>query len=321
MPTNNKPACSVTARALYVFVLMCSACLGMACARADTWRGTAPFCDGQCLRGEVQKGVSDSGDGGYCVTGHKVLCGNASPSCPVQETNTTCYGVVEICDNGFYESPTNNWHSCDVYACGLCIGIGAVLTTPNAAGQQYGVDTCKQGFVWRDATKDDHVCVTSATRSQTASDNEEAASRRNPGGGAYGADTCKQGYVWREVVPPDHVCVTPTVRAAVQSDNNMANDRRASKQYGPLTCKQGFVWREAIPGDQICVTPQARAQAVADNAGAASRRSPNGGASGADTCKQGFVWREVVPSDHVCVTGQVRAATRNDNSMAAQRVQ
>ena len=32
----------------------------------------------------------------------------------------------------------------------------------------FTADTCKQGFVWREATKDDHVCVTPATRTQAA---------------------------------------------------------------------------------------------------------------------------------------------------------
>jgi hypothetical protein len=63
----------------------------------NTWGGTAPFCDGQCLPGEIQKGVSDSGDWGYCITGHKVLCGNVA-NLPVRQTNTDCYGVVMICE-------------------------------------------------------------------------------------------------------------------------------------------------------------------------------------------------------------------------------
>lgn len=285
-------------------------------ARADTWRGTAPFCAGQCLAGEIQKGVSDSGDGGYCVTGHKVLCGNSSPSCPVRQTNTTCYGAVLICDNGFYESPTNNWHSCSTYACGVCLGIGAVIGN----NLSFSADTCKQGFVWREATKEDHVCVTPATRAEAAADNGSAAARRSPNGGASGPDTCKQGFVWREVVPTDHVCVTPLVRATTASDSGLAGQRRQAPQaYGPDTCKPGFVWREAIGDDHVCVTPATRSQAAADNGSAAARRSPNGGASGRDTCQQGFVWREVVPTDHVCVTPQVRATTDSDNRLARER--
>jgi len=283
-------------------------------AAADTWRGTAPFCDGQCRPGEVQVGVSDSGDGGYCITGHKVLCRNASQTCPVRETNTKCYGVVMICDNGFYESPTKNWHSCAKFACGLCFGI------ESAGTRSFAADACKQGFVWREAVKDDHACVAPAARSQAAADNASAAGRRSPNGGAFGPDTCKPGFVWREATSSDHVCVTPQVRAATASDNSLAVQRRAAPQpYGPDTCKQGFVWRQAIKDDHVCVTPATRSQAAADNASAAGRRSPNGGAFGPDTCKAGFVWREAVPSDHVCVVPEVKAATVSDNNAAEQR--
>jgi len=90
----------------------------------------------------------------------------------------------------------------------------------------YGPDTCKQGFVWREARPGDHVCVTPATRSQTAEDNRLAASRRSPNGGPYGPDTCKQGYVWREAFPGDRVCVPPQTRAQAAEDNRLAASRR-----------------------------------------------------------------------------------------------
>jgi hypothetical protein len=209
---------------LQIAALAIASALAAPYARADTWRGTAPFCDGQCLAGEIQKGVSDSGDGGYCVTGHKVLCGNAAPSCEVRESKTACYGVVLICDNGFYESPTQNWHSCSSYACGVCVGIGADI---GSNSKSFSDDSCKQGFVWREAIKDDHVCVTPATRSQAAADNASAFARRSPNGGVSGPDTCIQGFVWREVVPSDHVCVTPQVKAATTFDNSAAAERSA----------------------------------------------------------------------------------------------
>jgi hypothetical protein len=43
--------------------------------------------------------------------------------------------------------------------------------------QSYGPDTCKHGYVWREATPDDHVCVTPGTRDQTADDNAHAGDR------------------------------------------------------------------------------------------------------------------------------------------------
>jgi hypothetical protein len=89
----------------------------------------------------------------------------------------------------------------------------------------YGPDTCIQGFVWREATPSDHVCVTSATREQVRNDNAAAVQRRSPNGGLYGADTCRQGYVWREAFPGDHACVTPATRKQALFDNGRKSAR------------------------------------------------------------------------------------------------
>jgi len=90
----------------------------------------------------------------------------------------------------------------------------------------YGVNTCLQGYVWREAFPDDFVCVTPETRAQAAYDNSQASARRNPQGGPYGVDTCLQGYVWRDARPGDHVCVTGETRAQTAYDNSQANARR-----------------------------------------------------------------------------------------------
>jgi len=290
-------------------------------AGADTWRGTAPFCAGHCNAGEEQIGVSDNGDGGYCVTGHKVLCRNSSRMCQATATEATCYGVVMVCENGYHDPTNQTWRECNSYACGVCIGIGSGSIHPQSTGGGGPQpDICKQGFVWREAVKGDHVCVTPETRTQAAQDNAAARERR-AGGGASGPDTCVQGFVWREAVANDHVCVAPAVRTAAANDNRAARERVAPPAVAVLdaTCKQGYVWREAINDDRICVTPATRDQARRDNAQAAERRA-GGGASGPDTCKPGFVWREVVPSDHVCVAPEVRAAAKQDTAMARQRL-
>jgi hypothetical protein len=89
-----------------------------------------------------------------------------------------------------------------------------------AQSLHHGRETCKQGFVWREAGPGDRVCVTPDTRSQTADDNRRAHSRRIPG-----EDTCKQGYVWREAFSGDLVCVPPQTRAQAREDNNLAPSR------------------------------------------------------------------------------------------------
>jgi hypothetical protein len=98
----------------------------------------------------------------------------------------------------------------------------------------YGPDTCKSGWVWREARAGDHVCVTPANRTITWQENSLAASRRQPGGGAYGPDTCKNGYVWREAFASDLVCVTPDRRTQAKDDNAHAAERREKEVTTPL---------------------------------------------------------------------------------------
>jgi hypothetical protein len=90
----------------------------------------------------------------------------------------------------------------------------------------YGPETCREGYVWREACgPNDHVCVSDAVRAQAQSDNSQAASRRQ-GSGPFGPDTCRPGYVWREACgPQDHVCVTPAVRQQAVQDNAQAGQR------------------------------------------------------------------------------------------------
>jgi hypothetical protein len=104
----------------------------------------------------------------------------------------------------------------------------SVRTSQAAAQLSARSDACPEGFVWREASPSDHVCVTPATRAQTLGDNAHAAERREPNGGAYGPETCRQGYVWREAFPGDYVCVGPEVRAQALFDNRRAKTRLAT---------------------------------------------------------------------------------------------
>jgi len=91
----------------------------------------------------------------------------------------------------------------------------------------HGPDTCKDGFVWREALANDHVCVVPQTRTAAQMDNGQAAARRSPNGGPFGPDTCVQGFVWREAIPTDHVCVTLQTRQQTREDNAAAASRLA----------------------------------------------------------------------------------------------
>jgi hypothetical protein len=91
--------------------------------------------------------------------------------------------------------------------------------------RRLAADTCKFGFVWREATPLDHVCVAPGTRTQARDDNAHAAERISRTNHDYGADTCLNGFVWREATPDDHVCVTPGTRVQAVNDNAHARDR------------------------------------------------------------------------------------------------
>jgi hypothetical protein len=80
---------------------------------------------------------------------------------------------------------------------------------------------CISGFVWREASSQDHVCVTPDSRLQVRRENHLAPERVNPNG-VYGANTCLSGYVWREAFSGDVVCVTPDRRAQVRRENAQA---------------------------------------------------------------------------------------------------
>ncbi|HEX8239661.1 MAG TPA: hypothetical protein VF574_08000 [Allosphingosinicella sp.] len=180
---------------------------------------------------------------------------------------------------------------------------------------------CLQGFVWREARPEDHVCVTGAERSDTRTENQLGPSRR-AGGGPFGPDTCLIGFVWREAYPGDHVCVPLPSRTRAAQSNSAAASRAnpARMVFGPNTCRPGFVWREADDYDWICVPPATRTDTSNENSLAASRRQPGGGAFGPNTCRPGFVWREAYPGDVVCVPGPSRTRASADNATASSRL-
>ncbi len=174
---------------------------------------------------------------------------------------------------------------------------------------------CRQGYVWREATTEDRVCVTPPRRDQVRADNARAAERGSSDPGPFGPDSCLQGFVWRQAFAGDLVCVTPEVRDQVAQDNRLAASRT-----GPVldfrtkkpVCRSGFVWRRAGANDFVCVTPEARNQAAADNALAGARR-------GNSSCRPGFVWREARPNDFVCVTPAERSQVQTENALAPRR--
>lgn len=100
----------------------------------------------------------------------------------------------------------------------IVISLG-MLSTSDIALAQVAAHRCRTGYVWREATPGDFVCVSVHQRYDAGLQNQAGRYNRQPGGGAYGRDTCRQGYVWRETYPGDHVCVTPSEREAARREN------------------------------------------------------------------------------------------------------
>ncbi|KAF2274578.1 uncharacterized protein EI97DRAFT_102871 [Westerdykella ornata] len=104
------------------------------------WEGTAPFCDSTCPSNSRATGIfSNSGDGGYCITGRKqrcVRCGPhiaEKPCCIPTHTCAQCTFGLMICHEVVTDIPPVE---CGTHICGLCTGIGS---TPNlcAPGVKY----------------------------------------------------------------------------------------------------------------------------------------------------------------------------------------
>jgi hypothetical protein len=102
-------------------------------------------------------------------------------------------------------------------------GVGVLTLGAPSAHAQFGLFTCKSGFVWREAYPADLVCVRPITRERTREENRLGPSRRLPG-----RLTCRQGFVWREASPSDLVCVPTSRRDQARSDNRLAQDRWAN---------------------------------------------------------------------------------------------
>ena len=131
-------------------------------------------------------------------------------------------------------APSNNQDAAKAAAIAAILGFGAAVVGGAIINNQqqnqqnnlpYGPDTCKQGFVWREAHPQDHVCVTAQSRTLVAQENANAGLYVDPNGN-YGPNSCKQGYVWREAYQGDVVCVTPQRRNQVKQENLDADSHK-----------------------------------------------------------------------------------------------
>ncbi|WP_164478655.1 hypothetical protein [Mycolicibacterium stellerae] len=147
---------------------------------------------------------------------------------------TTYTFRVQGCVSGLFGDPCSNW-SPEV----------SVTIDPSLP---YGPDTCKQGYVWRDAVPGDHICVTPERRDKVATDNALAASRapaQAPAGrGPEVGTECNP--LFKKVGDP-----------LPEGCNELT---------GQKFCNDGFVGRDANMHDTVCVEPAERNTIAAENA-------------------------------------------------------
>ena len=216
-------------------------------AQTCRWDGTAPFCSGECGGNETEVSRLDAIPphwippfvnqnppfGSDCWTGTKALCcSTPGRTCRWDGTAPFCDGACQAGETQAEPPPGSSsgsscWTGSKVYCCRSTGSTGSTGQHLTAKDCSFGPDTCIQGFVWREAVPNDHVCVTSQVRDQTRSDNAQAGARRSPTGGPFGPDTCIQGFVWREAFSDDHVCVSPQTRTQAAQDNSQATVRDA----------------------------------------------------------------------------------------------
>jgi hypothetical protein len=146
------------------------------------------------------------------VAGYETAGGN-SGSFRINNVNPGMTYTVKVqgCDRDIFGSSTcTPWYEDSI-------------TTASAL--PYGPDTCKQGFVWREA----QPAITSASPPTSGRRRPRRTRSRWRGGiptvGHMVPDTCLVGFVWREAFSGDHVCVPPDSRSQAAADNAAAPSR------------------------------------------------------------------------------------------------
>lgn len=98
---------------------------------------------------------------------------------------------------------------------------------------------CKRGFVHRQATPTDYVCVLPEGRIRVSQENAVGPQNKR-------LNTCIDSYVWRETRPSDHVCVKPPRRERARIDNEIAAHLMV---FPPAAPNNGIhVWEETSRG-------------------------------------------------------------------------
>ncbi len=138
----------------------------------------------------------------------------------------------QMCQAGELANGFNGHFGRDVNALGLDCADRAETAVENSQAQPARAKpikttgkpslVCPGGYVWREASPSDHVCVTPLQRKKAAAQNAAAAAHVSQTDHTSGPTTCASGYVWREAYVGDVVCVTPSDRDAANDENAQA---------------------------------------------------------------------------------------------------
>jgi len=111
------------------------------------------------------------------------------------------------------------------------IAISLRPPTPTRHSEPYASPrpVCKEGYVGREARRNDFACVTPESHARVAWENRHWFVHTLQGG-----NTCAPGFVWREAFVGDLLCVSTEVRAAVREENRLAESRRVAAH--PASC-------------------------------------------------------------------------------------
>jgi hypothetical protein len=151
---------------------------------------------------------------------------------------------------------------------GASVTSGASVTV-SVTALAYGRDTCKQGFVWREAVAGDHVCVTPETHAQAIVDNGAQAERTER------AAATSKDFDDLQKEHPEAKAVAKGDFTALQSiigRQRLITEVARPGVFFVLRCKVQYTERRATANDRACVTRTTQIATDADNGAADSRK-------------------------------------------------
>jgi WD40 repeat protein len=125
--------------------------------------------------------------------------------------------------------------------------VAAIPSGALARAAGYGPQTCRNRYVWREATADDLVCVFPEVRAQALADRAAAEAQ---GGTAVG---CAEGLVPRRANDNDRACSTPDVAARTAEENRLDESRKlfpAAARVGTRRVALTLAGGSAVEGER-----------------------------------------------------------------------